>query len=56
VTQDQRLLGATIGILIIALAVQLWKHSPFWTVTAIVLIVVVVVRIVVPLWRRRGGG
>jgi hypothetical protein len=56
VNHDQRLLAATVGILLIALAVQIWKRSPAWIVTAIVLIVVLVVRVVVPLWRRRGGG
>jgi uncharacterized membrane protein YfhO len=56
VTRDQGLLLATILVLAGALAVQLWKHSPAWIVTAFVLIVVLVVRIALPLWRRRGGG
>jgi len=56
VTRDQRLLAATFAILIVALAVQIWKRSPAWIVTAIVLIVVFVVRIVVPAWQRRRGG
>ncbi len=53
--RDQRLLVATIAVLAVALAVQIWKRSPAWIVTAIVLVLVLVVRVVVPLWRRRGG-